>query len=900
MKRVVVKDPYFDKQPPMSFIEKLKQPLFSEKPEYYGKRTVESGEVDARGMYLHTLYPDDPEDLLKTSYDDIKTFLKVYEIDGDRYPIIIRKGKTECFEAYTIEITAESIVITADDTEGVRRALIYIEDELRRQENAFLTPGVIARTPKIRTRITHCFFAPTNREPKFEDELNDDIDYYPEEYLNRLMHDGVNGIWIEGSFGDILPSSIIPEYGKNCRKRVAKMNRVIAKCRRYGIGIYLFSIDPIHLSGEMAKKYPDIGGSTIWDGDPAMTFCVNTEKGRAYCYEAGQRMMELMPGLAGFINITFGERVTHCSCLPAWYFENKCPRCKDKNQGEVVADVAEALRSGIRDTKPQCEVVSWTYQGSEWSEGELREYVKHAPDDVMLMQNFEDSGYEEQLGRLRQCSDYWLSYVGPSQKFRIVADQAKKSGKHLFAKMQVCCSHELASVPYIPAPVNLYRKYKTAYELGVEGVMQCWFFGNYPSLMSKAAGELSFFDYTDETQFLTALAAVYWGRTKAPEVVKAWKFFSESYAQYPMNIMFSYFGPMHDSVVWKLALKPKNFSLGRTWMGDDPADGDRIGECLYYGHTLDEAVILLNHMCTDWSQGLQILSGIPIENEAEEEQYTVAAALQCLFVSARNILTFYQTREKLGKQLGNPAELLQKMRELVMAEMENSRVMIALCGKDSRLGYHSEAEVYKFFPEKIEDRIAQLTELLDTEFAEVEERIRNGKTPLEYYDGVEDNDDVARYTMVRGTLENAEWTDIDSGYQSKFRMAYDASHVYFELYCDEKTVVTITPEFNLMHPGASVLFYANNTMGLVYNAKRHLSVFGETEEAEYARYQNRYISSGDETHIRITFDRKDIGLEVMRPFRMHINAGGSWSKGAGTGSQDFRPGADIFGWILPQ
>jgi len=245
-------------------------------------------------------------------------------------------------------------------------------------------------------------------------------------------------------------------------------------------------------------------------------------------------------------------------------------------------------------------------------------------------------------------------------------------------------------------------------------------------------------------------------------------------------------------------------------------------------------------------------------------------------------------------------EQMQKMRELVMAEMENSRVMIALCGKDSRLGYHSEAEVYKFFPEKIEDRIAQLTELLDTEFAEVEERIRNGKTPLEYYDGVEDNDDVARYTMVRGTLENAEWTDIDSGYQSKFRMAYDASHVYFELYCDEKTVVTITPEFNLMHPGASVLFYANNTMGLVYNAKRHLSVFGETEEAEYARYQNRYISSGDETHIRITFDRKDIGLEVMRPFRMHINAGGSWSKGAGTGSQDFRPGADIFGWILPQ
>lgn len=171
---------------------------------------------------------------------------------------------------------------------------------------------------------------------------------------------------------------------------------------------------------------------------------------------------------------------------------------------------------------------------------------------------------------------------------------------------------------------------------------------------------------------------------------------------------------------------------------------------------------------------------------------------------------------------------------------------------------------------------------------------------MEYYDGIEDNDNVARYAMVQGTLENAEWASIDNNCQSRFRMAYDMAHVYFELYCDKKVEVTITPEFNLMHPGASMLFYANNTMGLVYNAKRHLSVFGETEEAEYSKYRNRYISSGDETHIRITFDRQDIGLEIMRPFRMHINAGGSWSEGDKNCCQDFRPSGDIFGWILPQ
>ena len=170
MKRVVWRDPYFDKQPPMSFIEELKKPLFSEKPAYYGKSTMEAGEVDVHGMYLDTLYPDDPENLLQTSYEDIKTFLKVYEIEGDRYPILIRKGKTECFEAYEIEITAENIIITAEDTEGVRRALIHIEDKLRSREDAFLTAGKISRVPKIRSRITRCFFSPINRPPRNGDE----------------------------------------------------------------------------------------------------------------------------------------------------------------------------------------------------------------------------------------------------------------------------------------------------------------------------------------------------------------------------------------------------------------------------------------------------------------------------------------------------------------------------------------------------------------------------------------------------------------------------------------------------------------------------------------------------------------------------------------------------------
>jgi hypothetical protein len=59
---------------------------------------------------------------------------------------------------------------------------------------------------------------------------------------------------------------------------------------------------------------------------------------------------------------------------------------------------------------------------------------------------------------------------------------------------------------------------------------------------------------------------------------------------------------------------------------------------------------------------------------------------------------------------------LHAMRQIVLDEIDNSRMMIQLCEKDSRLGYHSEAEGYLFFPEKLEARIAVLEHLLREDF----------------------------------------------------------------------------------------------------------------------------------------------------------------------------------------
>ena len=127
--------------------------------------------------------------------------------------------------------------------------------------------------------------------------------------------------------------------------------------------------------------------------------------------------------------------------------------------------------------------------------------------------------------------DYWLSYAGPSQMFKMTAKAAKKNSRHLWAKMQICCSHEIATLPYVPSPGSVYQKMKGVYRCGVEGLMECWYFGNYPCFMSKAAGELSFIDdYNNEDAFLYRLSSISFGQSVANSVVRAWKLFEKGFS----------------------------------------------------------------------------------------------------------------------------------------------------------------------------------------------------------------------------------------------------------------------------------------------------------------------------------------------------------------------------------
>ena len=219
-------DPFFSRQPEKRFVEELKRPVHMNKPLGFGKGFRGEGQADLSGMYLDVDFSD-PENLLETAYEDFQAFLKVCEMGGHRYPLRIRQIPAGTFEAYTLTVTEENCTLSAGDTEGIRRGLVYLEDLLIRSEGPYLDPQTVTRRPRIKSRITRGFFSPTNRPPHNVDELENDIDYYPDEYLNRLAHDGTNGIWIYTRFRELLTSSVFPEYGKNSAKRLEKLQDLL-------------------------------------------------------------------------------------------------------------------------------------------------------------------------------------------------------------------------------------------------------------------------------------------------------------------------------------------------------------------------------------------------------------------------------------------------------------------------------------------------------------------------------------------------------------------------------------------------------------------------------------------------------------------------------------------------
>ena len=892
-------DDFFDKQPNIKFVDLLSRPVHERAPKSFGRAVAEEGEISVCGAYIAKCHTEWRK-LIATAIDDCETFLRASGVYGDRYPIRILFAEGYDEESYKIVTDEGQCIIYATDPEGARRAVYYLEEEMIKREGAFLPLGETVRHSRIKRRITRGYFSPTNRAPKWGDELLDDIDYYPENYLSRLAHNGTNGLWIYTSFAQLIKSPYLPSKDEKCDRRMKKLRGVVERCEKYGIKVYLFAIEPLGLLAEEQTAHEDMLGA--FSKSDRRPFCPRIDKVRDHVIYCIENIFKAIPSLGGYITIPAGERPTTCASVGTY---DTCPRCRRYSKGENLAYSIDLIKEGLRRAGTGAEFISWTYGHRYWDDEDIKEYIEKAPDDVVLMQNFEDRGVDVQLGKERIAWDYWLSYPGPSDMFATSARTAAANSKRMYAKMQVCSSHEIATVPYIPVPGILYDKYTAARKLGITGIMECWYFGNYPSMMNRASTELSYInDTVDKNAFLHELAARLYGRSAAEAIVLAWRAFEEGYRNYPTNIMMSYYGPMHDGIAWELFPLPVNRAMPRSWQLIDPPDGDRIGECLFKGHTLDEAILLSERMKEAFARGCALL---PLGED--DEHSLCASAIELLVRSANNILMFYRLREQLGTEECDPWETVTKMERIVCEEIANSERMIEICDADPRIGYHSEAEGFKFFREKLEARIEKLNALYAEDFDEIRERLLNCKHPLGYYYA----EGMDAYPLGY-SRDSFKWEAIDS--HRAFGAYVEADEIRLPIRCPEDDTFSVCFEFSLFHPESTVIYSPKacqdehpevsrlHAPGLFLGAGvlSHQGVFGDGANEELSRYRvESHFENGIANHT-LSVKIPEGTWNGKCAIRLKITIGNhSWKNDPDPvvtlGKHDLSPGD--FGFLLP-
>jgi len=241
----------------------------------------------------------------------------------------------------------------------------------------------------------------------------DEVNYYPEQYLNRLAHEGVNGLWLTVEFRDLAATTYTPEAGQDAEKRLAKLGRIVESCLKYGIRTYIFCIEPRAWDADspVIKNYPELAGAPTGKGN---LFCPMSQTAHHYLYESVNRIFKAVPELGGMINITHGERGTTClsavSATSDYKGKIKCPRCSQKEPWEILYASLSAMEQGMHDAAPDAELISWLYmpQPQRFVTGDsyaLADWVydlpAHTPEGVILQFNFE-SGVP-----VRNLGNYW-------------------------------------------------------------------------------------------------------------------------------------------------------------------------------------------------------------------------------------------------------------------------------------------------------------------------------------------------------------------------------------------------------------------------------------------------------------------------------------------------------------
>jgi hypothetical protein len=737
----------------MPFADELLSPTYEESFRREGV-TAGEGEVMLDGRWAIAVYVT--EQLVQVAADHLRGFLeKSMGCDMStcgtekRLILDVDAGMDDNPESHLLRVDESGIQVIGAGPQGVLQGVFRLEMRMREKGAPVLASGEEKRVPLFKHRIHRsplsCFykeeltgfaghpfaatgFARDLEYPAYrEQDAGPDV-FYDDNMLMRLLEHGFNGIWIRGAFRHFARTSVFPEWGELSDEILARLRKVTDRAERFGMKVFLYLNEPLGVAedDEFFDKYPQCKGAPS-SRKPWINLCTSTPEVKSYLKESAEYIFTHVPKLAGFMMITASEFPSHCWCRSGISPDDPnirireveaCPRCMQRTPQDTVGELVGLIHKGATAAKPDAEIIAWNWSWGMWEPDPQRGVLEALPPEVIVMGDYERGEPTEALGFQYTNDEYSIKVVGPSARFRGVADFLQSQGRPVYAKLQIGTTHENPNIPYLPVPPKIAQKYVGLPKAGVSGMMTCWNFGNMPSLGTEIAGEFSWSPQLDVQTGLRAIAVRHFGEAAADDVLAAWEIMSRAHDAFPSSIPVMYYGPISRGPCFPFMFDPIDKAFPKSWLLEGDIRGDRLDWTAPFG---PEKVLecYRAEAARGWT-AVELLKRAWAKAGGQDrlrlERETGVMEFHLIQTeSAANVVDFLLNRNAFhdSDNAGHKGALLDRIEQICRAEMENAARALPLLDADARLGWHGEAYGYMITRAGIEEKLASLQELLD-------------------------------------------------------------------------------------------------------------------------------------------------------------------------------------------
>ena len=386
--------------------------------------------------------------------------------------------------------------------------------------------------PTFDLRLIFSYFA------DYGDPLwNNEIGSYPDGLLFRLAENGVNAVWLHTVLSTLAKDPLYPEFGEGSERRIANLRKLVARAAKYGIKVYLYMNEPraqddgfFEKPGRMEMR----GAKRTADG-LGYARCTSHPETRRWIRESLRQVFSQVPGLGGVFTITMSENLTNCASR---WGKKTCPRCKDREVGDIVAEVNRTIWEGVKAGDPNAEVIAWDWG---WPKDEREYIVSQLPKKSCRIMSVSEIGVPFERGGFKgEINEYSLSAPGPSERATAIWSAARACDMKTAAKVQAALTWEMSAVQYVPVMDIVAEHACNLAECGVDGVMLSWSLGSAPTPNLSLYADCRRGEKPES--LLNRLAERLYGRDGVARARTAWKAYSAGFREYPFNISSVYKG----------------------------------------------------------------------------------------------------------------------------------------------------------------------------------------------------------------------------------------------------------------------------------------------------------------------------------------------------------------------